>query len=104
MTSSSTEDATYRLLSGTLDLDCHGKRAYAGKRFLSLNVRVTNNSTFGGGLGMGDDNFRILADGTAIAPDNFINEVQSAQTDKEVRGGLYDPGHDYAGGLAGWPA
>jgi len=83
VTSSSTEDATYRLLSGTLDLDSHGKRADAGKRFLSLKVRVTNNSTFGGGLGMGDDNFRILADGTAIAPDNFINEVQSAQTDKE---------------------
>ena len=46
-------------------------------------LRVTNNSTFAGGFYLGNDDFRLLADAIAVAPDNFINDVMSAQSVKE---------------------
>jgi hypothetical protein len=82
VTDGGSADATYQVLSGTLDLDSHGKRAEPGKRFLSLKMRVSNNSTFAGGFYLGNDDFRLLADSIAVAPDNFINDVISAQSVK----------------------
>lgn len=78
------DDATYRILGGSLDLDSHGKRAEQGKRFLTLQVRVTNNSTSAGGMGLGSDDFRIVAEGVSIAPDECPIELVPATSFKDV--------------------
>jgi hypothetical protein len=78
------EDATYHLVSGTLDRDSLGKRAEQGKRFLTLRVRVVNNSTFGGGYGVASDEFRLLAGGTPLAPVEYPIELIPATSEKEM--------------------
>ncbi len=62
------QEVTYTILSATLDLDGFGKRAEAGMRYLILEMRFTNNSTFAGGFPLLPDDFRLIVDELPIAP------------------------------------
>jgi DNA-directed RNA polymerase subunit RPC12/RpoP len=76
-------DVSYRILSAILDLDSHGERAEQGRRFLTLQMRVTNHSTFSGGLGVSEEHFRLLVDGLAIAPSRYPIELLAATSYKD---------------------
>jgi len=60
--------AAYKVLLAELDLDSAGVRADAGKQFLILQMRVTNNSTSAGGMALSPNSFRLLIDGVPSAP------------------------------------
>lgn len=68
-------DLNYKLLSASLDLDFGGQRVDAGKRYLVLSIRVTNQSSSPGGEYYGTDNYRLLIDNVPMAPFKGPNEV-----------------------------
>jgi hypothetical protein len=67
-TQATAKDLRYDILSTYLDVDLDGQRADQGKRYLLLNMRVTNLSSFAGGAALGTNEFRLMVDGNPIAP------------------------------------
>lgn len=74
------QEVTYQILSAVLDLDAVGNRADVGKRFLKLQMRFTNNSPFAGGFALAPNDFRLIVDGSPLAPIEAPIEVLAAQS------------------------
>lgn len=77
------QEVTYRILSAVIDLDGKGKRADEGKRYLLLEMRFANKSTFAGGFALIPDDFRLMVDGAPLAPIEAPIEVLPASSTLE---------------------
>lgn len=73
-------DVDYTLKEAKFDLDAHGNRAPTGKRYLILTITITSHAP--NGAYIGDDNFRLLLDGTPQAPDDTDIALQTGYLDK----------------------
>ena len=69
----------YTLKSAKLDVDAAGKRAPTGKRYLVLTITIAShepNSAY-----IGDGNFRLMVDGTPLAPDSTSIPLETGRAD-----------------------
>jgi hypothetical protein len=74
----SAQKADYSIMEAALDLDYRGKRIAEGKRFLALTMRVTYNGKVH--MAVSKDNFRLLIDGSPMAPIDSMMEVVDANS------------------------
>ena len=73
-------DVDYTLKDAKLDLDAHGNRAPTGQRYLIMTITITSHAP--NGAYIGDDNFRLIIDGTPQAPDTTDIPLQTGYLDK----------------------
>jgi hypothetical protein len=84
-TQATSRDLRYDILSTYLDVDLDGQRADQGKRYLLLNMRVTNLSSFAGGAALGPNEFRLMVDGNPIAPAKAPSEFMEPNSSLETQ-------------------
>lgn len=78
------QDLVFKIKSAALDLDSNGERADTGKRFLRLQMQVINNGSGAGGVALTSNHFRLIVDGTPLAPVEYPIELLERSSAKDV--------------------